>query len=215
MKKLIVFDLDGTLNQTSLYAVEAVRLALADFGVTGLSDQEIESHFGERPADYTKTYFPNFPEQVRQDFLKAEARYEDELLVKNGRPFDGIPELLKALKQEGWLLAVCSNSSNRYITLVLKTLGIYEDIDFLQQLVPGLIKDDTLKILLDEVKPETAIMVGDRIYDLNAARANSISFIGCAYGYNPEEMQQADYLAHTPMQILDGVHALAPESSQS
>ncbi|MGI5959479.1 MAG: HAD family hydrolase [Massiliimalia sp.] len=208
MKKLIVFDLDGTLNQTNLYAVEAVRMALADFGVTGYTDEEIQSHFGERPADYTKTYFPNASEEVRNNFLKAEARHEDQLLEQYGKPFDGIPEVLSKLKQQGYLLAVCSNSSIRYISLVLKTLKIDSYMDYLQPLLPGMIKDDTLKILLEQVNPDSAVMVGDRIYDQNAAKANHIPFIGCAYGYNPKEMESADFVAHSPMDILNGVEAL-------
>lgn len=208
MKKLVVFDLDGTLNRTDLYAVQAHKLALAEFGITDISDEKISSHFGARPEDYIKDYFPNATKEQEAAYHKKASQYENELIKEHGKPFDGIPSLLAQLKQEGYLLAVCSNSSARYINMVLDILHLKEYISFIQPLLPDMTKKETLGLLLEAVSADKAIMVGDRIYDMQAAEKNNLPFIGCAYGYNPEEMKSADFTAYHPSEILLGVKQL-------
>lgn len=208
MKKLVVFDLDGTLNRTDLYAVDALKNALADFHITGFSDEDIISHFGAAPGDYVKVYLPDADEETRKSFLRAAAQHESILCKEHHGEFEGITPTLQKLKAEGYLTAVCSNSSNRYISMMLNLLDLMQYIDYIQPISPTLLKDDSLRTLLETVSPDAAVMVGDRIFDLNAARANSIPFIGCAYGYNPEELQKSDFLAESGYALYDGVKKL-------
>ena len=51
-------------------------------------------------------------------------------------------------------------------------------------------------------------MVGDRIFDIQAARANGIPFIGCEYGYAPEEIQDADVVVREAAEIYGAVETL-------
>lgn len=208
MKKLVVFDLDGTLNQTALYAVPAHLKAMEEFGVTGVTEEMILKNFGARPVDYAKFYFPDADEQTRKNYLETAGKYENELIKLYHGEFEGTSEMLRKLKQDGYKTAVCSNSSIRYITMVLEILKLSQYIDYIQPLIPGMIKDDTLCNLLKEQKPDKAVMVGDRIYDLNAARANHIPFIGCGYGYNPSELLESDFFAETALAVYDGVKQL-------
>ena len=122
MNKLVIFDLDGTLNQTRLYAVEAVRRALAELGVFHFTDEDICAQFGARPADYVRLYLPDGDEILHQRFLSLESSYEDKLMKENGRAFDGARESMEQLRSAGYRLAICSNSSERYIRLFLTTI---------------------------------------------------------------------------------------------
>lgn len=196
MQKLVVFDLDGTLNQTKLYALEATRQALAQLGAARFTDEEICAQFGARPADYVRYYFPDGDEALFQKFLRQEALLEDQLMEERGRAFDGARESMEALRRDGFCLAVCSNSSARYINRVLGAIGLAELVDEIQPLLPGMDKGQTLGLLLDRLRPDRAVMVGDRVYDKEAARANRLPFIGCAYGYNADEIMDADRVAH-------------------
>ncbi|MEG0693523.1 MAG: HAD family hydrolase, partial [Oscillospiraceae bacterium] len=110
--------------------------------------------------------------------------------------------------KDGYLIAVCSNASERYIRMVLNALNIIDKIDYIQPLLPDLIKDDTLRLLLTREKPEKAVMVGDRVFDKNAARANNIPFIGCMYGFENSEVSDADIAIKTPSEINDAVKML-------
>lgn len=70
---------------------------------------------------------------------------------------------------------------------------------------------DTLGLLLQREEPEAAVMVGDRIFDMEAARGNSIPFIGCLYGYCPAEMAGSDRTVDCAAAIFDAVQDLIGE----
>lgn len=208
MKKLVVFDLDGTLNQTNLYAVKAHLLALAEYGITDKSEELIQSGFGARAEEYVTLYLGETDATTRRAYLDKVAAYEKELIGEYGREFEGTTKALSALQSDGYELAVCSNSSQRYITMVLETLHLMQFIDYIQPLLPDMTKKDTLKLLLEKVKPDCAAMVGDRIYDKEAAHANRIPFIGCMYGYNSSEVADADYPVDSAGDIYRAVKQL-------
>jgi phosphoglycolate phosphatase len=209
---LVIFDLDGTINQTALYAVEATKKALLDLNAPHIDEQQIRSLFGARPADYVKIYFPKGDESVFQEFLKLEAHYENELMDRYAKAFDGVENSIRSLKNDGFHLAVCSNSSTRYITRVLKTIGLFHFFDEIQPLMAGMTKKDTLKQLLDRTRPQKAVMIGDRIYDKEAAHANQIPFIGCLYGYSPQEVLDADRTVLNGSELYSAVWSLICES---
>ena len=201
---LVIFDLDGTLNNTELYSVPANLTAMKEFGAPPEVQNRnfITSTFGMTSNEYVKEFMPNFSEDVRKAYLKRVSYLELEIIPKLAKPFKNIPELLISLKELNIKTAVCSNASIRYISAVLKAIGLFDKIDFIQPLVEGCTKKETLGLLLKSMSPKNAIMVGDRIFDIEAASHNNLKSIGCAYGYNPEETKLADYTVSDPEEIL-------------
>lgn len=191
--KLVIFDLDGTLNRTELYAVPAHKKAMADYGVFDKTDEMIIKTFGAAALDSVELFIGKCDLETKREYLNKTSQYEAELIQTNAGEYVGSSALLDRLKAAGYQTAICSNSSVRYITMVLKALGLFEKIDFIQPLLPDMTKSDTLKILLEKVKPEKAVMVGDRIFDKLAARHNDIPFIGCLYGFEQSEVADADH----------------------
>lgn len=206
--KLVVFDLDGTLNRTDLFTIPASRQALAERGITDKSDEVIMSMVGARGCDIFPALLGTDDSEIGWAYLKRVGELENEYIKTNHGTFPKIKELLLDLHNNGYRTAVCSNASERYIRMVLETLGILEDIDAIQPLLPNLTKDDTLRLLIQREAPEKAVMVGDRHFDKAAARANSIPFIGCLYGYSREEVIDADIAVEQPCEILDAVKKL-------
>ncbi len=200
--RLAVFDLDGTLNQTHLYSVPAHKRVLAEFGVTNRTDADIIACYGARGCDYVQDLMPGVDPVTAQAYHDRVAAYERETIGKLGRPFAGVPQMLDDLHANGIRTAVCSNASLSYIDTVLTALGLKEKIDDRQPLLDGLTKNDTLKLLLTHISPEKAVMVGDRIFDKNAADFNGIPFIGCLYGYAPEEMRPCAHQVKQPSDLL-------------
>lgn len=212
MKKLVVFDLDGTLNRTDLFAVPAHQKALREYGITDKTDDFIRSTFGSCSWDYVKLLLGERDSKTSRDYLDRVAKYEQEFIAERGSAFEGVPEMLKALREQGYLTAVCSNASARYIHMVLRTLKLDHLIDFVQELCAGMTKDQTLGLLLEKTAPGAAVMVGDRSFDHDAAKANGLPFIGCLYGFNPEEMQGADIRVKHPSEITAAVPRLIGEA---
>lgn len=207
-EKLVVFDLDGTLNQTELYAVPAHKKALADYGIFDKTDEQIVSTFGARIQDCIHELIGECDTQRIDDFIKTYTKYESECIKESAGEYKGISQMLDKLKQNGYSTAVCSNASERYIRMVLEALNIIDKIDYIQPLLPDLTKNDTLKLLLDRVSPEKAVMVGDRIFDKEAANANDLPFIGCMYGFKSSEVQDATIPVASATEIYDAVEKL-------
>lgn len=207
-KKLVVFDLDGTLNKTELYAVPAHQKAMADFNVPIVGAREIIETFGARAIDSAKKLIGKCTTQQAEEYNHLVGKYETIFIKEKSGAFEGIPEMLQELKELGYQTAVCSNASERYIRMVLDALDLSQYIDFIQPLLPDMSKEQTLAILLDEVKPSHACMVGDRIFDKLAARKNAIAFIGCLYGFDESEIADADITVLSGYDILAAVQML-------
>ncbi|MFZ2539296.1 MAG: HAD hydrolase-like protein [Oscillospiraceae bacterium] len=207
-KKLVVFDLDGTLNKTELYAVPAHRKALAELNISDKSDELIISTFGARGIDCVHLLINTTDEKEAYDYFKKVSQYENEFITQFAGEFEGTSAMLDTLRKDGYHIAVCSNASERYIRMVLSALNIIDKIDYIQPLLLDMIKDDTLKFLLEREMPDKAVMVGDRVFDKNAARANAIPFIGCMYGFENSEVADADIAVKEPSEINDAVKKL-------
>lgn len=205
---LVVFDMDGTLNQTDAYAVEAYQNTLRDMNAGAYTREQIIARFGA-PFSEDFTYFFGKPdEETRQQFMKILGNYWDRLLEEKARAYEGVLELLENLKKEGCLLAVCSNAEEKDIHVIGEHIGVLPYIDYVQPLVSGETKADSLKRLIFRVKPEGACMVGDRWYDREAAKEAGVPFIGCAYGYAPDEVSGAYAVVQKPAEILEAVKRL-------
>lgn len=210
MLKLAVFDLDGTLNQTHLYSVAAGRKALEDMGQdpSSYSDEQLIACLGKRGIDYTKELIPGISDEGIAKYLALELEWEKHFITLNADCYPGIRESLQALRDCGWKTAVCSNSKYSYIDMVLDALGIAPLIDYKQELVDGMTKVGTLGLLLERVKPAKAVMVGDRIYDHEAAIGNHIPFVGCAYSYTPHEIQDGEGVAQSGYELASIINSL-------
>ncbi len=206
--KLVVFDLDGTLNMTERFVLPAFETACREFGLPAFSKQQVMSIVGGRPEDYSKILFPEASPEFRERFFRREGELELLFMEKDSSPFPGIPEALTELRHMGYLTAVCSNAFPPYINSVLERLKLSGLIQEVQSLIPGKTKNDTLGVLIARTNPSKAVMVGDRIFDLEAAKANAIPFIGCLYGYGYGEMVGADCAISAPVELVDAVREL-------
>ena len=208
VKKLAVFDLDGTLNRTDLYSVPAHLKALGERGINNVTPETIISTYGERANDYVRKLVGDVTDEEARSYLDAVAKYESEFIYDKGKPYDGVLNSLKKLKENGYYTAVCSNSSRRYITMVLEALGLMPYIDFIQDLQPNMTKVQTLALLLDKEKPDKAVMVGDRVFDVEAGHENNLKAIGCMYGFNHGELEDADVKIESAGDIYTAVTQL-------
>ena len=154
--------------------------------------------------------FEDFDAKQVRAYLDVVAALENKYIKENKASFEGVPAALQKLKKDGYLLGVCSNASLRYISMVLTELGFIDLIDCIQNILPGLAKMDTLQMLLQKVEPDAAVMVGDRHYDMEAAIYNHIPFIGCLYGYAPDEIKNADICINNGEELYKAVHTLLP-----
>lgn len=201
-KVFVIFDVDGTINQTEVYAVKAYRKALEETGKTGFSDQELIERIGAPFEQDVRCFFgENQSEQVEL-FRKVIQKYWINGIKDSAKTFEGIHQMLEELKEKGYKLAVCSNASKWELDVILKKLEVKDYFDVIQGVTEKNNKKYSLEELLLREKPELAVMVGDRSYDNEAARYNQIPFVGCKYGYGkPEELRECQYTIETVLEL--------------
>lgn len=198
--RLAVFDLDGTLHDSSAALTPAIALAMEEVGVAPPGSGAVESLYGQPLNVLLPSLVPD--PGLRPAFIAALGRIQARTVSESGRVYPGVPEMLRRLRSVGWRTAVCSNAGRSYVDMVLSAIGLSGLVDRAEGLGGFQDKAGTLSAILAEEKPGRAFMIGDRYLDFQAAKANGLMSIGCAWGFgDPSELSQADLVADTPASI--------------
>lgn len=108
MKKFVIFDIDGTLNQTHLYAVEAYQRAMRKRG-RELERSEVISCIGLSPAMIIEKLFGTLSDGELKEWRRDIKEFEFDLMREHASTFEGMKETLQTLKNKGFGLVICSN----------------------------------------------------------------------------------------------------------
>lgn len=206
----VIFDLDGTLLYTLEDLKAAVNHALAFCGMPARTLDEVRLFVGNGVRNLMIRAVPDG--EKNPDFEKAFGEfkvYYGEHCNDMTRVYDGIPELLKVLKDRGYTLAIVSNKidsavqdlKRRYFPLVDIAVGDREG--FRRKPAPDSV-DFALKEL-GKTKKE-AVYVGDSDVDLATAKNSGLPCISVLWGFREKELligHGARIFATSPMEIVD------------
>lgn len=188
--KLVLFDLDGTLVDTSPDFILSLNNVLARNNRKPIEDSLIRRHVSDGSAKLTEIGF-NLP---RNHFLFDGYRQEllDEYknnLTTSSKIFDGIKELLDFLKSNEISFGIVTNKPLEYARPVIEN---FMELDNSEILVcpdhVNKIKPDPEGILQAcsklSINPSETIYIGDHPKDLEAGISAGTKTIGCRYGYS-------------------------------
>lgn len=201
VKGLVVFDLDGTLLCTHHHSCKAAHETLKRLNLPDVSDGAIKQLIGETPAVFFQSLAPGYadPRALETLFDALEA----EILQREGRLYEGVADLLPLLREEGYLLAICSNGSRDYVETALGVTNIRTYFTALFCAGEFFEKSDAVKALMQETKSPFTVMVGDGAHDARAAQESGIPFVAAGYGYGGfRALGSPAYEAATPMDVL-------------
>ena len=192
---LLIFDLDGTLYQTESSFLPTMRAVYDAYGCDAPKDTRILSLIGEPFDGFLDWLVGQGLSRNRAELAQVIARHERESIDRNGRLFTGAFETLKTLKQQGHLLAICTNGDRLYAGAVLRRFHLAELFDAIQTLEDNArTKADMINELRRSLPHRSAWMIGDRYHDLEAGRDTGCTVVAASYGYGtPEEMASADF----------------------
>lgn len=201
MKKLVVFDLDGTLHHTECALAPSIAAATSD--ITGEEAPDygrINQLYGEPLELFCKELVGKDDPETFGSFMERVKHYQKIFLPTDGRLYPGIIEMLTELKNRNFDLAVLSNAHLDYIVLVTETLGIRK---FFTQLVGRAdLPSKTERLKKIAASYEEVIMVGDRYHDIQAGLENKIPVIACSYGYGSAAEHKGALIANTASEVL-------------
>jgi phosphoglycolate phosphatase len=203
VNRLAIFDCDGTLVDSGATIYRALAETFRQSGIAvpppsvgrrviGLS--LIEAMVGLVP-DATASEHAELAEAYKRNFMAMRvAGHVEEPL------YDGVIELLDALEDDGWLLAVATGKSDRGLKHCLELHGIHARFVSLQTADRHPSKPHpsmVLQAIADAgASPQMSFVVGDTSYDMAMAAAAGAVPIGAGWGYHDsEELLEAGALA--------------------
>ena len=192
MKKAVLFDLDGTLTNTSVDIWENVNLTMRKFGYDEITLEEAKLFVGNGAVKLIERSLKG----AKCDNLKEVVDFYNNSYNYCGSPktfvYEGMIEVLKKLKEEGYLLAVISNKPQEGTNEVCKQFFSEINFDCVFGQREGVkVKPDrecvdlTLKDL--GVSASEAIFVGDSDVDAMTAINAGVDGICVLWGYRPKE----------------------------
>lgn len=179
MIKAILFDMDGVLIEAKDWHYEALNMALDLFGMPISRDAHLSTFDGLPTKDklnlLTKTR--GFPRGLHDFTNRLKQNYTQEITYARCRPVFHHRDALSRLKQEGYKLAVCSNSVIDTVKLMmnLSKLEPYLDLQLSAQHVERGKPDPAIYILAMEklgVTPDETLILEDNDHGIEAARAS-------------------------------------------
>jgi uridine kinase len=124
--------------------------------------------------------------------LKVRLEYID-TLNDFASTYPGVKETLEILRKRGYTLALCSNSGINWFYTAISALNIREYFDHVECIEDRHYdKAQIIDKLKEEYNIPSAAVIGDRIYDIAAARRTGSVAVGALYGYGEKEPEQAD-----------------------
>jgi phosphoglycolate phosphatase len=194
-KRLLIFDLDGTLIDSQRDLANSVNASRDHLGLAPLDDKLIYSYVGNGAPVLIRRALGE--EAAQADVDKALAfflQFYHEHMLDHTRLYPGVREALDRLLEAGHSLAVLTNKPWRISEAIVEGLElkghfqrIYGGNSFAEK-KPHPIGIDTLVTELNWQREDT-IMVGDSAVDVRTARNAKVMACGVTYGFQPESLK--------------------------
>lgn len=199
--KSILFDLDGTITDSSEGIINSVIYALEKIGVT-ITDRSILKKFVGPPLMESYKKYYGFTDKEAELGLKLFREYFAVKGIFENRLFDGMDSLLNDLCNAGYELLLATSKPENFANQVLEYFKINKYFSYVAAC--SIDEANTTKIdIIRQAMEHTVtknqseiLMIGDTSFDVNGAKICGIDSIGVLYGTDSaEELKNATYLA--------------------
>lgn len=194
--KLAVFDLDGTILNTLEDLADSVNWMLEKFGYPVHTYAEVRQMVGNGLWKLVERALPagSSEKQIQEAFDAFTPHYQEFCNVKTG-PYAGIPELVKKLREAGYLTAVNTNKKAAQTEVLMEAYfpGLFDEIlgegiGFEKKPSPEAVFHILKKLA---IQPEEAVYIGDSDVDLQTARNAGLDPIIVSWGFRDRDYMVA------------------------
>ena len=190
-----LFDFDGTLADTGPGIRRSVAWALEQMGFNALDEAELNRFIGPPLHDCFVELCGMTDDAAEEAIRIYRQRYVDIGLYES-RIYAGIAQLLRALHRRGAWVAIASAKPQFMLERLSEHYGLAPCIDAICGTGMGRHSADKRDLLMGALPPgadpSRAVMVGDRRFDIEAAKALGMAAAGADWGYSqPGELMGA------------------------
>ncbi len=194
-----VFDFDGVIIDSIPPVETAINGALRAHGYPTRSTAEIALCIGPpTPVAFARLTGAAEDSQIVAECVAGYHEIFERVYLEQTRLVDGMAEVVRGLSVPR---ALATAKERRFVAPLLERFGLEFDAVSAPALAEP--KSETVARALHALgSPREAVMVGDRVYDIDAARANSLRVIAVTWGTGPrEELSSADEIVERPAEL--------------
>ncbi|MGN0113908.1 MAG: HAD family hydrolase [Acutalibacteraceae bacterium] len=216
MKKLVIFDFDGTVADTSEGILYCYRETARLMNYPPAPEKNFDGVIGGNvDAGFRKVYGMSTRQSEKAALLYRQLYAEKGMYML--KPYDGIEECFKQLKDCGFLIALATLKHEKFAKPILDNLGLSQYFDCICA-YNGDKNCDKQQLLHNAcralaVSEESSVLIGDSAYDAEGAKSAGIDFVAVTYGFGFSNSQQAaasgaDAVVSDVDEIFNAVKAL-------
>ena len=205
----ILFDLDGTLTDSKPGIIECIAYALEKENVpytNQILDKMVGPPFRVSMHDFLGLEMPEI-----EKLIGIYRGVYEEYGYKNCKVFEGVEQMLSALKNAGKVLGVATSKPIKFTQMIMRDFDLGKYFDYVAGASSDASKEaksDVIQGALENlgVKDKSKVlMVGDRLYDIEGAHRQGIDCAAVLYGYgSKEEFEEykAEYILAAPDDVV-------------
>ena len=182
----VLFDLDGTLLDTSEGILSSIKYTIGVMGFEPIDDDYFETFIGP-PIQHTLQRIYHLDDATRDKAAAIFREHYSTVDLCKAKLYDGVLETLSELKQKGIKIAVATYKREDYTTKLLDEFGISPYCDWIQgsDFAGKLTKADIIELCLQKLSVDKSkvLMVGDTEHDLIGAKNAGVDFLAIRYGF--------------------------------
>lgn len=207
----ILFDLDGTIINSSKGVTNSVQYALNKVGIAENNISNLTRFIGP-PLEHSFTEFYSLKEEkIQEAITHFRDNYSTKGIMEN-ELYDGIVNVLKTLKENGASIGIATGKPTVYAKKIVKELELDKYIDALVgSNLDGSQHDkgEVMQLALQDMNAESdanVLMIGDRLFDIIGAKNCKVDSIAVLYGFGSQkelENENPTYIVDKPVEILD------------
>lgn len=195
--KVVMFDLDGTLTDSSPGIINSIIYALKKYKITVENTDELRKFLGPPLHESFKAFY-GFDDEKSMEAVSFYREYFSTKGLFENDVYDGIVTLLQQLSENGKRLILATSKPQEFTERIMKHFELAKYFEF----IAGSNMDGTrskkaevIDYALDKcgiADKSCVVMIGDRMHDIIGAKAVGIDSIGVEYGYGDyEELNSA------------------------
>jgi phosphoglycolate phosphatase len=205
--KTLIFDLDGTISDPFAGISRSINFTLESHDYEPVDPELIRPMIGPPLTDIFAHLVGEITEPRMQALIdKYRERYASIGYTENVI-YDGMPAIIGALTSSGFILGVCTSKRIDYASDILDMFGLSAHFRFISGGDVGIHKTEQIeKLVADGLDANSAVMIGDRHFDIVAARNCGLTAVGVSWGFGDnEELDSAapDHIVHSPEELLE------------